>query len=180
MLLLRTLRSAAPLAAAARPRLLARAAAAALSSCSLSLDDPPAPAKAAAAPPADPAAAAAAAALVAAAVRGAARPVVVFGRSYCRVSRDLVERLDDGTAAGAVADVALDRRAAPAAEADALRAALTAATGQEHTPFLFVGGAFVPTEEALRGLRRGASDADCALRPRLEAAGVKVTGPFRA
>ena len=34
--------------------------------------------------------------------------------------------------------------------------------------------------EALRGLRRGARDDECALRPRLEAAGVKVTGPFRA
>jgi hypothetical protein len=156
---------------------------AAFSSCSLSLPETGTAAAAAAAaapraprPPADPAAAA----LVAAAVRAAARPVVVFGRSYCRVSRDLAERLDDGLAAGSVADIALDRPPPPPFDAAALRAALTAATGQEHSPFCFVGGAFVPTEEALRDLRRGARDDDCAMRPRLETAGVKVTGPFRA
>ena len=129
--------------------------------------------------------AAAAAAVVAAAVRGAGRPLVLFGRSYCRVCRDVAERLDDGTAAGSLADLALDRPLAPAAlggaaDAAALRAALATATGQEHTPYLFVGGAFVETGAALSGLRRGATDADCALRPQLEKAGVVVTGPFRA
>lgn len=129
--------------------------------------------------------AAAAASVVAAAVRGAGRPLVLFGRSYCRVCRDVAERLDDGTAAGSLADLALDRPLAPAAlggaaDVAALRAALAAATGQEHTPYLFVGGAFVETGAALSGLRRGATDADCALRPQLERAGVVVTGPFRA
>ena len=106
-------------------------------------------------------------------------PAVIFHKTHCSLCRDMVERLEDALDAKSVREVALDKLPD---RGDALREVLRKETGQQHVPFLFVGGAHVKTEDAVSGLRRaaGGQPHECALAQRLRAAGAIVSGQFRS
>jgi len=55
-----------------------------------------------------------------------------------------------------------------------IRDHLRAETGQEHVPYLFIGGKLIKSEDALVGLKKPGS-----IKTILENSGVKVTGFFR-
>ena len=105
--------------------------------------------------------------------------VVVFHKTHCSLCRDLVERLEDALDAKSVREVALDKLPN---RGDALREVLRNETGQQHVPYVFIGGVHVKTEDAVSGLRRaaGGQPDECALAPKLRAAGAVVTGQFRS
>jgi glutaredoxin len=64
-------------------------------------------------------------------------PILIFHKSYCRVCKDLVERIEDGLSSGAMKEIAIDL--AFSDRGDALREELRAKTGQKDVPFVFIG-----------------------------------------
>lgn len=106
-------------------------------------------------------------------------PILIFHKSYCRVCKDLVERIEDGLSSGAMKDIAIDL--AFSDRGDALREELRAKTGQKDVPFVFIGKEFIGTADVVNGLRiKNGKINDCELKPRLQALKIDVTGPFRA
>jgi hypothetical protein len=106
-------------------------------------------------------------------------PILIFHKSYCRVCKDLVERIEDGLSSGAMKEIAIDL--AFSDRGDALREELRAKTGQKDVPFVFIGKEFIGTADVVNGLRiKNGKINDCELKPRLQALKIDVTGPFRA
>ena len=106
-------------------------------------------------------------------------PILIFHKSYCRVCKDLVERIEDGLSSGAMKEIAIDL--AFSDRGDALREELRAKTGQKDVPFVFIGKEFLGTADVVNGLRiKNGKINDCELKPRLQALKIDVTGPFRA
>ena len=106
-------------------------------------------------------------------------PILIFHKSYCRVCKDLVERIEDGLSSGAMKEIAIDL--AFSDRGDALREELRAKTGQKDVPFVFFGKEFIGTADVVNGLRiKNGKINDCELKPRLQALKIDVTGPFRA
>lgn len=67
----------------------------------------------------------------------------------------------------------------PADNGNEVRDALKARTSQEHVPFVYVAGRFVPSAEVIPGLK-AAGGKPAPLKAVLEAAGVPAKGYFRA
>ena len=106
-------------------------------------------------------------------------PILVFHKSYCRVCKDLVERIEDGLSSGAMKEIAIDL--AFSDRGDALREELRAKTGQKDVPFVFIGKEFIGTLDAVNGLRiKDGKIGECELKSRFLSLGINVTGPFRA
>ena len=106
-------------------------------------------------------------------------PILVFHKSYCRVCKDLVERIEDGMSSNAMKEIPIDL--AFIDRGDALREELRAKTGQKDVPFVFIGKEFIGTVDVLNGLRiKDGKVNDCLLKPKLEKLGIQVTGLFRA
>lgn len=106
-------------------------------------------------------------------------PILVFHKSYCRVCKDLVERIEDGLSSAAMKEIAIDL--AFSDRGDALREELRAKTGQKDVPFVFIGKEFIGTLDAVNGLRiKDGKVGECELKSRFLSLGINVTGPFRA
>ena len=106
-------------------------------------------------------------------------PILIFHKSYCRVCQDLIERIEDGLAAGVMKEIAIDLSFLD--RGDALREELRAKTGHKDVPFVFIGNQFMASVDVINGLRiKDGNNKECLLKPTLEKLNVKVTGPFRA
>lgn len=99
--------------------------------------------------------------------------LAIFMKSYCSVCKDVCERFED-------ADVPFKQVALDAFEnGNAIRDELRGRTRQEHVPFVFLDGKYVPSETVILGMK-GSSTTPGAFKTALEAAGLRVAGYFRA